>query len=753
MRKPILLYLMLLVLSVSAQSVSEQEALQKARKFLQGKNIVSAAPLHRAATANPYKHLYLFNAENNGGFVIVSGDSRAREILAYSEEGNLDYNQMPDNMKWWLSLYDESIAKIPADMPAVQKPTPRRASKVDVAPMMSYSWKQSSPYNSHCPSNCMTGCVPLAMAQIMAFHRYPTTLPALSGYSDNNGHYLESLSSRSIDYSNLTADDAAWLVRYAGQSVRVNYGQTNTEVSTAMVPAAMMNQFGYGQGLQTIYREAYNSTDWDDLLYAELSKGRPFILGGQADNNGNNGHTFICHGYSQGYYAVNWGWGGTCNGYFAMSAMIGNGVDYTHDMLACIGISPNGGDTTLGSLFSMIRMEAIGSTQVYRSSTSQDFSNVQFAWKLRNSLLQTGQYVFALAINKPDNSWDLLLTYNTSTIEPNFNSYHQPTVNISSKYGNGTYKITMLFKQPDENTWHICQGVNWRYVQAVINGNTLTLTNYPLYDDPYPTGSYPDYPDPTNPDDPDDPGNDDPDNPGITGPTEDVAFEYPKVELQMNGQPIVFSVDWTALSTAMFGYLNMNETQFFDNFWADCFTGDDEVPASDARYVSPYAYNYNFDGSYKVNNYDMLIFNLGDDIFGNHGKLPTGEEAEYIDPEYDYIAISAFYPNYYGKGRHLIAFEIPDENMESLRDGEKSPITFTRWIRFAAKTDDEGYSTAPFRYLWVKVSMQIAWDDGNGITTVHSDTPDHVYYNLRGQRITSPQKGINILRGKKVIIR
>ena len=311
----------------------------------------------------------------------------------------------------------------------------------------------------------------------------------------------------------------------------------------------------------------------------------------------------------------------------------------------------------------------------------------------------------------------------------------------------------MLFKQPDENTWHICQGVNWRYVQAVINGNTLTLTNYPLYDDPYPTGSYPDYPDPTNPDDPDDPGNDDPDNPGITGPTEDVAFEYPKVELQMNGQPIVFSVDWTALSTAMFGYLNMNETQFFDNFWADCFTGDDEVPASDARYVSPYAYNYNFDGSYKVNNYDMLIFNLGDDIFGNHGKLPTGEEAEYIDPEYDYIAISAFYPNYYGKGRHLIAFEIPDENMESLRDGEKSPITFTRWIRFAAKTDDEGYSTAPFRYLWVKVSMQIAWDDGNGITTVHSDTPDHVYYNLRGQRITSPQKGINILRGKKVIIR
>ena len=84
MRKSLLSVLMLLVLVIgtNAQPISEQEALQKAQQFLQGKNIVSSqGHLRRAAKAHPYKHLYLFNAEDNGGFVIVSGDSRARDII------------------------------------------------------------------------------------------------------------------------------------------------------------------------------------------------------------------------------------------------------------------------------------------------------------------------------------------------------------------------------------------------------------------------------------------------------------------------------------------------------------------------------------------------------------------------------------------------------------------------------------------------------------------------------------------------
>jgi len=126
MRKVYLLLALFFVTGLSAQPISEQDALQKAQDFLRGKSIVTsskASSLRRSASANPYKHLYLFNVEDNDGFVIVAGDSRAREILAYSEKGHLDYSQMPDNLKWWLGLYDEAIAAIPEDMPAPQAET------------------------------------------------------------------------------------------------------------------------------------------------------------------------------------------------------------------------------------------------------------------------------------------------------------------------------------------------------------------------------------------------------------------------------------------------------------------------------------------------------------------------------------------------------------------------------------------------------------------------------------------------------
>ena len=50
-----------------------------------------------------------------------------------------------------------------------------------------------------------------------------------------------------------------------------------------------------------------------------------------------------------------------------MSAMIGDGVDYTCDLVASIGIATSGGSSGTTGFFSMVRMEAIGSTQYYRS--------------------------------------------------------------------------------------------------------------------------------------------------------------------------------------------------------------------------------------------------------------------------------------------------------------------------------------------------------------------------------------------------
>jgi hypothetical protein len=52
------------------------------------------------AKANDY---YVFNYEG-GGYVIVSGDDRAEEILGYGS-GRMDVNNLPSNVAWWLNQY------------------------------------------------------------------------------------------------------------------------------------------------------------------------------------------------------------------------------------------------------------------------------------------------------------------------------------------------------------------------------------------------------------------------------------------------------------------------------------------------------------------------------------------------------------------------------------------------------------------------------------------------------------------------
>ena len=745
---------MMLVSGLQAQPVSEQEALQKAQRFLQEKNIASSVKTVRtrsSAQGNPYKHLYLFNAENNGGFVIVAGDSRAREILAYSDQGHLDYSQMPDNMKWWLSTYDESIASIPADYTPA-KTRAGASAKADVAPMMSFSWSQIAPYNKYCPQGCLAGCVPLAMAQMMVYHKYPTNLPALDAYTDANGINLPALPANYMDYNDLSGDNPALLVRYCGQAIKADYSAKATGARSGSIPSVLYRFFGYDQGVHNVYRNAYNSEAWDDVLYNELSSGRPFILSGQVNNDLNNGHTFICHGYSQGYYAVNWGWGGSQNGYFAMHALTTTSGDYSTDLAACIGIQPSAGGTANYPAFSLLAMESASGYQVTRTSSSYGFNGVNFYWRVRNSLLEKADYELGLAIIKPDGNVSLLWKYDAMSFDATFNANSTSTVNIGSEYGNGTYKITLIYKKPSDSSWQYCQGSLWRYVEAVINGNTMTFTNYPTYDAPYPTGTYPPY----YPVDPVDPQ--DPDPQDIDWPSANASIDYPVMKTSYEeGVQIQAGVDWTTLTGLVNTKLGISATDFTKYFWADCYTDEDEeVPAEDASLVIPHAYNYNWAGDYGMNMYPMLTFNLGDDYYGNGGNVPeTGD----TDPDYDDDLVIVFCPKIEGATGPVISFQIPEAYADYLVEDETSPLNFTRWVRFVAKWDAQGKVAAPYRYVWLKLPLEISWNGSpDGISTVRADKADGYYYNLNGQRIdrqgaASLRKGIYIHNGKKVMIK
>ena len=90
--------MMLFGFSARAGSITEEQARDKAYSFLQSRHAASGgghfAPavlpssLHSTPTGAPA--LYVFNVDEQNGFVIVAADDRARSILGYATSGSFD---------------------------------------------------------------------------------------------------------------------------------------------------------------------------------------------------------------------------------------------------------------------------------------------------------------------------------------------------------------------------------------------------------------------------------------------------------------------------------------------------------------------------------------------------------------------------------------------------------------------------------------------------------------------------------------
>ena len=121
-----------------ARPVSLKQALAQAEAFYELKT-VSAPRNVRSLSAKPRFELsyvayrkgkvaarrtvsaeeacfYVVNVNGNEGFVIVSGDDRARPILAYSLHGGFTPDALPANSQSWLQGYQEEISLL-KDMP------------------------------------------------------------------------------------------------------------------------------------------------------------------------------------------------------------------------------------------------------------------------------------------------------------------------------------------------------------------------------------------------------------------------------------------------------------------------------------------------------------------------------------------------------------------------------------------------------------------------------------------------------------
>ena len=396
---------------------------------------------------------YVFPNANSKGFTIVSGDDRLPEIVGYSSQGSYDENNFPEGfvsfMKAYQNLYnkvnlgDAEALKNLAEIKAWRnKKNASAASTSAVAPLLgNIEWDQTSPYNNMCPKYdsvhvAATGCVATAMAQVMAYYKYPKQLKAdIPGYVNRwNGIPMEiptiTREEGIYDWDNMLPkynkeanatqqqkDAVAKLMYHCGAAVRMSYGP---ESGAAVSSSKLAKYFGYDADLMMdLSRSSFTLDKWMQIIDTELAAGRPVLYGGQSSENG---HQFICDGKDEnGLYHINWGWSGNQNAYFDLSILnpekggtgSGSAADgFNRYCTMTIGIAPDNGvvDAPLAQIPSISVLydaDYVVITKGTRKSKSDKFEFTQQVTFV-NQVKQAFKGFLGLGILQKDGSYKLV---------------------------------------------------------------------------------------------------------------------------------------------------------------------------------------------------------------------------------------------------------------------------------------------------------------------------------------------------------
>ena len=326
-----------------ASPIGKEEAKEKALSFLNGRSSAKARGLNSVKALRLVKSepcYYVFNIGSRDGFVIVSGDDCAPEILGYADSGEVDPQNMPENMKAWLQGYADQIEWMKEKgIKAQTRSIAKAGAKSAIEPLLKSEWNQYSPFNDQCPTytkdaetkHYVTGCVATAMAQIMYYHKWPEACTAIPQYTPTGANAscptLPALESTTFDWAKMCdtyngsedGTEVAKLFKYCGTAVQMNYAEGGSSASTGTAVYALMNYFGYSSGARYLGRSGYTYAQWIDIIYGELAAGRPVLYDGQSTGGG---HAFVCDGYEEDdLFHINWGWGGQSNGVFRLSIL------------------------------------------------------------------------------------------------------------------------------------------------------------------------------------------------------------------------------------------------------------------------------------------------------------------------------------------------------------------------------------------------------------------------------------------------
>ena len=491
--------------AMNAATVTESQARAIAGRFFNVNMPQQPATMKGTGAKAAY---YVFNNPEQPGWVIVAGDDRARTVLAYGDEGYFDDTEVPECVLDWLNDYAEQMAHLDIVTPQVSNEAPIQTltsgSRSRIAPMLTCNWAQGLPFNQQCPTYtsssgatnyCPAGCVAIAMAQILYYYKSNAQCQTIPAYTSSTlDNYMEELPATTFNYglmndwydktenTSASALETARLVRYCAQSVKMNFGKSSSSATSQR--NAFVYYFGFDKDAQQLARTDYSATEWENMVYNELANGRPVFISARKSSGG---HAFVCDGYTDGLYHINWGWRGHQNGYFALNALNddnagGTGAasgeeGYTINVQIMTGLQPDQGSSTgtNGNIVGLYRTCEAGATSYTRSNSSENFTGVSLTAYYWNYSSQN--YVYDLGWGLYDSDGNLVSTHNAVSGRSLSGGYYT-TITKSISFGKdltGTYYLKPVCRLNGSSTYYPCRGSGVNHIKATITATKVIL--------------------------------------------------------------------------------------------------------------------------------------------------------------------------------------------------------------------------------------------------------------------------------------
>jgi hypothetical protein len=323
----------------------EQTVARNFLKFLRSDKTILSSELLQGTLLDPnlppviVGHLFKLQG---GGYLLVSPDRGISPVKAYSLVG--EFSALPEpyrkallselELRARVALAGTGRAPLDAGMTETEKQwdflLQWDAGRVPLsyAPgnhLLETEWDQGYPYNKFLPAvggkTVAAGCVNVAVAQVMRYHRYPASSKGVASYVWDGppSQTLKTILYRSFNWANMPesidgatseyqADEVALLIRDIGIANHTDFDFSGS--STSLNSQALIENFGYSTSLSEM---SNSSTSFLATLKSEIDAERPVLLtfpghmtvadGYSADNSGRKVH-------------VNMGWGGSADDFY-----------------------------------------------------------------------------------------------------------------------------------------------------------------------------------------------------------------------------------------------------------------------------------------------------------------------------------------------------------------------------------------------------------------------------------------------------